>query len=239
MNYQKTYDQLIANRLINHPTGYFERHHILPKCLGGSDCSTNIVHLTAREHYIAHLLLAKIHGGKLWFPVVMMSEKKSKGAQGYSPSKKYAKASENYSKWVSENLSGSNHPMFAKNHKESTKAKLRSINIGKKVSDDVKKKISKSVTGKNHPMYGKKHSIESRLKMSQSSVGRVMPEEQKRKIADSLINKTLYKFCKGDQSVVLTKHQFVGHSGMSISSVNHLVSGKVKTCKGWSYCPAR
>lgn len=61
MNYKKHYDLLIARgkRTIIH--GYFERHHITPKCMGGTDDSENIVELTAREHYVAHQLLAKIY----------------------------------------------------------------------------------------------------------------------------------------------------------------------------------
>lgn len=38
---------------------YFEDHHIIPKSLNGTDDKSNLVLLTAREHYIAHLLLTK------------------------------------------------------------------------------------------------------------------------------------------------------------------------------------
>ena len=34
MNYKKVYDSLIEKRLLNQPTEYFERHHIIPKSLG-------------------------------------------------------------------------------------------------------------------------------------------------------------------------------------------------------------
>lgn len=61
MDYQKLYDELIAIRRINKPSGYVERHHILMRSLGGSDDDTNLVALTGREHWIAHLLLHKIH----------------------------------------------------------------------------------------------------------------------------------------------------------------------------------
>jgi hypothetical protein len=40
---------------------YGENHHIVPKCLGGSDESCNITRLTAKEHYIAHWLLYKMN----------------------------------------------------------------------------------------------------------------------------------------------------------------------------------
>ena len=57
--YQKWYDQLIdraRNRTIE---GYVERHHIVPKSLGGTDEKSNLVKLTAREHLIAHMLLPR------------------------------------------------------------------------------------------------------------------------------------------------------------------------------------
>jgi hypothetical protein len=42
---------------------YFEKHHIIPKSLGGSNDSKNIAQLTAREHFICHLLLVKMTEG--------------------------------------------------------------------------------------------------------------------------------------------------------------------------------
>ena len=61
MNYQIIYDNLInqaKNRLVD---GYTEKHHILPKSMGGSNQAFNIVKLTAREHFLAHWLLFKIY----------------------------------------------------------------------------------------------------------------------------------------------------------------------------------
>lgn len=39
---------------------YTERHHIIPKCLGGDDSDENLVSLSAREHVVAHWLLTKM-----------------------------------------------------------------------------------------------------------------------------------------------------------------------------------
>lgn len=44
--------------------GYKEQHHILPRSLGGSNDSDNLVYLTAREHFIVHWLLTKMTSGK-------------------------------------------------------------------------------------------------------------------------------------------------------------------------------
>ena len=62
--YRKVYNELIEKRRVNVPEGYVERHHILPRSLGGGDEASNLVKLTAREHYVAHRLLAKFTTGQ-------------------------------------------------------------------------------------------------------------------------------------------------------------------------------
>lgn len=61
MNYNKIYNDLIEKAKSRILEGYQEKHHIIPKCLGGDDNLDNIVGLTPEEHYIAHLLLVKIY----------------------------------------------------------------------------------------------------------------------------------------------------------------------------------
>lgn len=73
MNYQAHYDRLIERaRLRQKPEVYCENHHIVPKCLGGSDKPENLVYLTAKEHYVAHLLTARVYGGKCKKALFMM-----------------------------------------------------------------------------------------------------------------------------------------------------------------------
>lgn len=45
------------NRIIDGP---IEEHHIIPKCLGGSNKKENLASLTPKEHFICHKLLIKI-----------------------------------------------------------------------------------------------------------------------------------------------------------------------------------
>ncbi len=61
MNYKKHYDAL-TERALNRTIGdYVEKHHIIPRCMGGSDDIFNLVKLTPEEHYVAHQLLVKIY----------------------------------------------------------------------------------------------------------------------------------------------------------------------------------
>jgi hypothetical protein len=80
VNYTKIYYKLIESRkALPTSSNYHEKHHILPKCLGGSNDKNNLVLLTAREHYIAHWLLTKIYPNdyKIWSAFALMSGKLS------------------------------------------------------------------------------------------------------------------------------------------------------------------
>ena len=59
MNYKKIYDKIVENRKLNPiPKGvYTEVHHIIPRSIGGSDEKSNLIRLSAREHFVCHLLL--------------------------------------------------------------------------------------------------------------------------------------------------------------------------------------
>jgi hypothetical protein len=69
--YQRIYNSLMAHAIFRGKIdGYKEVHHIKPKSMGGTNDPLNLVHLTAREHFIAHCILARIHGGTQWLPVL-------------------------------------------------------------------------------------------------------------------------------------------------------------------------
>lgn len=61
MNYQKHYDLLITRGKARMLDGYVEKHHIVPRCMGGGDEPENLVQLTPEEHYLAHQLLIKMY----------------------------------------------------------------------------------------------------------------------------------------------------------------------------------
>lgn len=62
--YTNTYYNIINRSKTRILNGYIEKHHIIPKSLGGSNNTENIAKLTAREHYLCHYLLTKMTVGK-------------------------------------------------------------------------------------------------------------------------------------------------------------------------------
>jgi hypothetical protein len=61
MNYEKIYTSIITNAKNRTNLEYGEKHHIIPKCMGGSNKKDNLVKLTYREHFICHWLLCKMN----------------------------------------------------------------------------------------------------------------------------------------------------------------------------------
>jgi len=80
MNYQLIYEQIIKNGKQRELNGYVEIHHIIPNCVGGTDDDSNLVRLTAKEHFIVHKLLYEIHPNEhklqraSWMMMTMKSE---------------------------------------------------------------------------------------------------------------------------------------------------------------------
>src|SRR5258707_319526 len=61
MDYKRIYKTLMSRAIGRDLDQYTERHHILPKCMGGTNDPSNIVRLTPEEHFLAHQLLVRMH----------------------------------------------------------------------------------------------------------------------------------------------------------------------------------
>ncbi len=97
MNYQRQYDTIInnatqENRKKNKEV-YYEEHHIVPRCLNGSDEKSNKVLLTAREHFIVHKLLTLIypHNSKIALAFHMITFDKNLGRKVSARDYEYAR----------------------------------------------------------------------------------------------------------------------------------------------------
>lgn len=125
MNYSKIYHSLIERARTRKLDSYVESHHIIPKCLGGSNDDTNLVNLTPEEHYLAHQLLVKIHPDniKLIYAANMMTVSRN----GSRKNKEYGWIKRKYSAALSESM------------KNNTRC------VGRVLSDDTKSKISNTL----------------------------------------------------------------------------------------------
>ncbi len=132
MNYQKIYNQLISQatgRILN---DYVEKHHIVPKCLGGTDDKNNLVNFTPEEHFVAHQLLVKInptHEG-LVFALRFMATKNIKHKRN---NKEYGWIKRKISKLrTGHTLSvGEKNGMYGKSHSTATKELMSALAIAR------------------------------------------------------------------------------------------------------------
>ena len=113
MNYANIYNSLIQRAKTRTLTGYKEAHHIIPRCLGGQDTKDNLVDLTPEEHYIAHLLLTKIHpdNNLLIHAAIMMTVN---GKNHYRKNKLYGWLRRKHSVAISKNQSGEGNSQFGR-----------------------------------------------------------------------------------------------------------------------------
>lgn len=74
MDYAAVYGRLVERAKSRPQPLVFERHHVVPKCVGGSLGKENLVLLTPREHLFAHKLLVRMYPQKagLWFALTLM-----------------------------------------------------------------------------------------------------------------------------------------------------------------------
>lgn len=183
--YTKWYNAIIAQagKRVNQ-TGYVEQHHIIPKSLGGTNDPENLVKLTAREHFICHLLLTKMvsdpaHKRSMYYASYMMvrghrtrhylpssrlyeiTRKRMIEAQKERPGPNLGKKwSEEVRKKQSESRKGISRGPMSEEHKKK---------LSKPKSEEAKKKMSASRIGKS---WGYKHSEETKRKIGGKSKGR-------------------------------------------------------------------
>jgi hypothetical protein len=169
--YLKWYENIIARakeRTLEKP---YDRHHIIPKSLGGKNSSSNLVALTLREHFICHLLLIRFVDATVKHKMVYAAWQQSRSFKfsGKVTSRVYAYLRAELSKTYTgrkrnpftdtwkQNMSiraqGSKNNMFGKRHSAATKEKISANRKG-------------MCAGSNNPFYDKKHSVEVSKKLS-------------------------------------------------------------------------
>jgi len=198
MNHSKIYNQIIERGKLRILESYTEKHHIIPKCMGGTNDNNNLVELTAREHFICHKLLTEIYPEQtgLRYATFRMTHSKMAngkkrnyivGAREYqrlrlliskiaSDRAKLQKHSKEVRKKISESLKG--HYVSNESRK-----KMSASATGKLVSEETRKKLSISSAGRIV-------SKSTRTKISIAGKGRVVTDETRNKISESLKGKS-------------------------------------------------
>lgn len=187
MNYQEVYYNIIhksksktREKLKRNQEAYiyYENHHILPKCLGGTNDKENLVLLTAREHYLCHKLLTYIYPNSRGLALAFFRMVFNKNGKHEISSKDFAYAkeilyknpmSEETKEKIRKSMTGVKHPQWRNEHKTTyqtgTKHKEYSEE-GKLNCSNGQKKLYKN--GYINPNKGKKLSNEAIDKMSTS-----------------------------------------------------------------------
>ena len=177
MNYREIYDRLIKRGQIRgldkkNLDYYTESHHIIPKSMGGPDDIHNRVLLTAREHFIAHMLLVKIYNNpSMHFALWRMCN--GKKADFKIHSRFYESARIKYS------------------------INMSLLNKGRITTDAHKLNLSKALKGRKSHTEGAPLKAETRHKISQSLKGKIQSVESLKKRSESQkgIPKPLFPAC--------------------------------------------
>ena len=214
MNYSKHYTLLINRAQVRILHDYTEKHHIIPKCMGGNNKKENIVSLTPEEHYVAHQLLIKIYpeNHSLKKAALMMCVKSGNQKRN---NKAYG--------WIKRNArpAGEANGMFGRTHTPEVCDKLRTLDkerfTGKSYEDLYGKEKSdslKSIRAAKQSAYRKKNPLAGKDNPNAKSFEITDPSGIKHIITGGLV-----KFCKSNN--------------LWISKMIDVSKGRIPEYKGW------
>lgn len=144
------------------PSGiYLEKHHVIPRSLGGTDVINNIVKLTAKEHFVCHLLLTKMTTGLARRSMAYAAWRMTHidGRKRYVPSSKI-------------------YEFMRKNLSESYKGVKKTSTWWKDKKHSIKsrQKQSEVKSGSNNPMWGRNHKVDSIRRIKEKQMGVSKPK---------------------------------------------------------------
>lgn len=130
--YTKWYFSIIENRR-NNPieNEYNEKHHVIPRSMGGSNRKDNLVGLQAKEHFICHMLLVKMTSGrdkaKMSYALRMMMKENEHHKRHKLTAGAYERIKKMTKDAISKKITGKGNPFYGKKHDEQTKRKMREL----------------------------------------------------------------------------------------------------------------
>lgn len=241
---ESTYDEFIKNILDTRGRFgcgdiYHERHHIIPKCIGGTGEDENLIDLFAREHFVAHKLLAKENPDeeKLVYAWTFMSRIQRDNKIFEITPEEYEDARLSYINLIKGKPLSEDH---RKKIGEANKGKIRTEEMRRRMSlinrkewsEESRKKLSNSISGKNHPLFGKHFSKESREKMSRARKGKQVGSSNPRALP-------IVQLDKDDN--IITVWEYIKKASLELnidrSDITACAKGKLKSAGGyhWKY----
>lgn len=211
--YSRWYFSLVSsrkNRILSDNV-YIEKHHIIPRSLGGNDSDSNIVLLTAREHFIAHLLLVKMFVGekkiKMSFALKCMTNFQNSYHSRYNPSSRIYEISRKY---AVEAISFKNtgHPGYLKK---------QSLESRKKISISMKETLSQLTP----------EQLTQRMKNSCCSLD-TYTKERAKKISDALTG-----YVRSDASKESYRKGAIAHRNSLSLAEKKKIYGEKNAGKTW------
>lgn len=164
MNYILHYTRLVERARTRELADdvYSEKHHVVPKCVGGTDDASNLVDLTAREHALAHVLLARAYPDepKLSYAAWWMLNR--------------CKTTRTY-EWVRRRHAAACRKPFSPERRAAISRGL----TGHAVSSTTRERMRTA-------MVGTTHTPEHREKRSVAQLGRTFSQEHRAKITEGL-----------------------------------------------------
>ena len=183
--YKQWHDNIIArgkNRIL---TGYKEKHHIIPKSLGGNNSKDNLVELTAREHFMVHMLLCKFTTGQAKMKMSYAFNAMSTMRYGKRKYKLHSRTAGVLRKEFYQSLKGRKDSPETRLKKSLRFQGKNNPNYGKKFSKEHRRKLSEAKKGKKHILIGKKHKPETIEKMKQKKLGKKYSDVSRLKMSIS------------------------------------------------------
>ena len=162
---------------------YAERHHIIPKSLGGNNSKSNLVELTAKEHFVCHVLLVKMvpreYKKKMIYAFWRMA---NVTGRRYKPTAKIYEIARK--EFIQAQIG---HPNYLKFQKPESR---------KRISTSMKRALSKlsaeekTLRMKNSCSSPESWTDERKNKISKALTGKIVSDETRRKMSDAKSNMT-------------------------------------------------
>lgn len=176
-HYYNRYIKFIEGCLSREKFGYTEKHHIIPKSLGGNNSKENIIHLSGREHFIAHWLLWKTYRNVQMAKAFNLMKINPSDGVRYTNSRAYEVFKSEYSILLSTHMSGENHHNFGKTTPQTVKQKISKSLLNRKRSKESTESqvLSRLKNKKSSGMLGKSHTKEFKDNQSKQMSGALNP----------------------------------------------------------------